>query len=207
MYPWQLCLCLHKKVPALFIKLDISKAFNTVNWPFLLSIMTHLGFGQRWRDWISSLWCTGSSSFLVNGEPGRRILHCKGVRQGDPLSPMLFILAMEPLHRLFYRAQQMGLLTKIQRNYETFRVSLYVDDATVFISPSQHDLTVTDYILHLFAQASRLLINRGKIQIFPIQCDNIDTGFNVQTERSLSSFPCTYLGLPLHTRKPTRNML
>jgi hypothetical protein len=47
---------LHKrKIPALFLKLDISKAFDTVNWPYLLQIMEHLGFGVRWRNWISSL--------------------------------------------------------------------------------------------------------------------------------------------------------
>jgi hypothetical protein len=55
-YVQQVIKDLHKKrTPALFIKLDISKAFDLVNWPFLLDIMTHLGFGQRWRDWMSAL--------------------------------------------------------------------------------------------------------------------------------------------------------
>jgi hypothetical protein len=79
-----------KKVPAIFIKLDISKAFDSVNWPYILSIMSHLGFGQNWRNWVSSLWCSTSSRILMNGEPGRRILHCRGVRQGDPLSNVFF---------------------------------------------------------------------------------------------------------------------
>lgn len=56
-----------KKIPALFIKLDIPKAFVSVNWPFLLEIMNFLSFGQRWRDWIANLWCTTSSCFLLNG--------------------------------------------------------------------------------------------------------------------------------------------
>lgn len=90
-----------KKSMALFVKLDISKAFDSVNWPYLLEIMEYLGFGYRWRNWISSLWCTSSSCCLLNGQPGRRILHMRGVWQGDPLSPLLFLLVIEPLHMLF----------------------------------------------------------------------------------------------------------
>jgi hypothetical protein len=64
---------LHKrKIPALFMKLDISKAFDSVCWAYLLNVMEHLGFGMRWRKWISSLWCTTSSVFLLNGEEGKK---------------------------------------------------------------------------------------------------------------------------------------
>jgi hypothetical protein len=71
-YVKQVVIDLHKKrTPSLFIKLDISKAFDTVCWPYLLSIMRHLGFGHRWREWISMLWCTTSSSYLINGIPGK----------------------------------------------------------------------------------------------------------------------------------------
>lgn len=104
------------KTPTLFIKLDISKVFDTVNWAYLLNIMAYLGFGQRWRTWMAALWCTASSTYLVNRECGKRVLHCKGVRQGDPLSPMIFLLAIEPLHRLFQKAQEEGLLAMISRS-------------------------------------------------------------------------------------------
>jgi hypothetical protein len=67
----QLITCLHKKkIPAMFVKLDISKAFDTVNWSYMLNILSHLEFGDRWRGWISTLWATSSSSFLVNGLSG-----------------------------------------------------------------------------------------------------------------------------------------
>jgi hypothetical protein len=71
-----------KKTTSIFIKLDILKAFYSVNWPYLLGIMAHLGFGKNWRNWISSLWCTTSSTILLNGEPGSRVLQVLG--KGTP---------------------------------------------------------------------------------------------------------------------------
>lgn len=63
-YVQQVIKDLHKrKVPSLFIKLDISKAFDSVNWSYLIDILTFLGFGQRWRNWMAAIWCTTSSSF------------------------------------------------------------------------------------------------------------------------------------------------
>jgi hypothetical protein len=69
MYVQEVIKALHKKKkPDLFIKLDISKAFDTINWPYLISIMEHLGFGLKWRNWVSALWCTTSLKFLLNEE-------------------------------------------------------------------------------------------------------------------------------------------
>jgi hypothetical protein len=96
---------LHRKhKPSLLVKLDISKALDTVNWPFLLQVLQGLGFGRRWRDWVSILVSTASTKILLNGEPGRSIRNARGFRQGDPLSPLLFILCMEVLHRLLQHA-------------------------------------------------------------------------------------------------------
>jgi hypothetical protein len=123
-----------------FIKLDILKAFDTVSWSYLLNIMKHLGFGARWREWIAALWATSSSSFLVNWVPGQKICHRRGVRQGDPLSPMLFLLAMELLQLLFKKAQQLGALSILKNCDSNLRMSMYADYAAVFINPSPSDL-------------------------------------------------------------------
>jgi hypothetical protein len=196
-----------KKTPDLFIKLDIFKAFDTVNWPYLLSIINHLGIGPLWTNWISMLWCTAFSTVLLNGERRNRIVHCRGVRQGDPLSPMLFLLVMEPLHMLFKQAQQQSLLHKLSYDCDVFRVSLYADDAALFINPSQQEMLVINQILMIFAEASGLKTNMAKTQCYPIQCQDVNLDFISTATLELSSFPCPYLGLPLRTRRPPRSAM
>jgi hypothetical protein len=84
---------LHKRrVSSLFLKLDISKAFDSVSWAFLIEVLSHLGFGPISRNLISNLLASSSTQVLLNGSPGDLIRHRRGLRQGDPLSPMLFVL-------------------------------------------------------------------------------------------------------------------
>jgi hypothetical protein len=124
---------LHKgKRPSLFIKLDISKAFDSVSWVFLLETMQALGFGQRWRDWIATLLATSTSRILLNGVPGRKFNHARGLYQGDPLSLMIFILAIDPLYKLIEVAASRGLLHRVLPKSAKLCCSLYADDAAIF---------------------------------------------------------------------------
>jgi hypothetical protein len=120
---------------------------------------------------------------------------------------MLFLLAMEPLHRLFQRAQQDGLISSLSRGCDSFRASLYADDASVFIKPTEQEVQVTDCIIEIFAQASGLVTNMTKTVFFPIRCEGINLDFLTQHGRSISNFPCHYLGRPLHYGKLPRAML
>jgi len=89
------CRWLHaRKHPSVLVKTDIAKAFDSVAWPFLLEVLQHIGFSRRWTNWISILLSAASTKVLVNGRPGRRIAHARGLRQGDPISPMLFVIVM-----------------------------------------------------------------------------------------------------------------
>jgi exonuclease III len=69
-----------QKQPRILLKLDISKAFDSVAWPFLLEVLHHIGFGPIWRDIISGLLCSSSTQVLLNGSPGQRIFHRRGLR-------------------------------------------------------------------------------------------------------------------------------
>ena len=102
---------LHQQKQArILLKLDINKAFDSVSWPFLLEVLKQLGFGPIWCDILSGLLRTSSTQILLNGSPGERIHHQRGLRQGDPLSPMLFILVMDVLCHLIKKAADENML-------------------------------------------------------------------------------------------------
>lgn len=102
-----------RKTPDLLLKLDIAKAFDNVSWEYIFELLQKIGFLVHWRDWVALLLSTSSSACLLNGIPGDSIEHRRGLRQGDPLSPLLFILCIDPLHRLLEAATRDGQLHPI----------------------------------------------------------------------------------------------
>ena len=64
-----------------------------------------MGFSRRWLNWISLILSTASTKIILNGLPGHRICHARGLRQGDPLSPLVFVIAMEALNALIKNAE------------------------------------------------------------------------------------------------------
>jgi hypothetical protein len=193
---------LHKrKISSLLLKLDISKAFDSVSWAFLLEILTHLGFGPVWRNLISNLLFT-STQELLNGSPGNHIFHRRGLRQGDPLSPMLFVLVMDVLSSLFRVAENRGLLQSLGGADVRIRVSIYADDVVLFIKPIEADLNCAKIILNCFGSASGLVTNMLKSSAIPIRCDDqqVLAGCSV-LHCSPAAFPCRYLGLPISDKK------
>jgi hypothetical protein len=115
-----------------------------------------MGFGQRWRNIISLILGSSSSRIMLNGSLGAPFSHKRGLRQGDPLSPMLFILAMEPLQCLLEHATVEEVLSPLNVRVAHLRASFYADDAALFVNPSKIDITATQHILQLFGAASGL---------------------------------------------------
>jgi hypothetical protein len=81
--------------PGIICKLDLKKAYDHINWDFLLYILEKCGFGERWRDWIHQCVSTVCFFVLINGTPANFFRSSQGVRQGNPLSPLLFVVVME----------------------------------------------------------------------------------------------------------------
>ena len=187
-----------KKIPAVLLKLDISKAFDSVSWEFLLQLLQARGFPRKWCDWITIMLLTCSSRILVNGDLSPNIQYRRGLRQGDPLSPLLFILVMDCLGRLMDRANDAGILSSLGSQPLKFRTSLYADDVMIFLKPTLHDIRATSEILNLFADATGLRTNYAKSNLIPIRCDDIDLQpLQAELGCPLAAFPCTYLGMPL----------
>jgi hypothetical protein len=126
------------------------------------------------------------------------------MRQGGPLSLMLFLLAMEPLHLLFRKAHEVHLLQKLRPNCDTCKVSLYVDDATLFIRPNEQELHVVDTILQIFSDTFGLVTNMAKTHFYPIRCHGLNFDLLHQASRVVATFPCSYLGFPLNNKKPSK---
>lgn len=197
-----------QKQPRILIKHDISKAFDTVSWAFLIEVLEKIGFGRVWRDVICGLLSTSSTQILLNGILGNFISHRRGLRQGDPLSPMLFIIVMDTLNRLVDKAAEDGLLQPLSSHSIQHRLSLYADDVVLFLRPAASDLNLVKGNLNIFGEASGLKTNIQKSCVIPIQCSPSDIDMlQEQLPCNLEGFPFKYLGLPLTLKKLTRAQL
>ena len=133
-----------------------------MRWDYLLDVLQRRGFPPRWRAWVSLLFSTASSRVLLNGVPGLEILHGRGLRQGDPLSPLLFDIGIDPLNRTLELATEEGLLQPLPDHLAKLRVSLYADDAAIFLVPTADDITNLAYTLRGFGDATGLVTNFTK---------------------------------------------
>ena len=167
-----------------------------------MKVMQGMGFGSKWRRWI--WWCISTAKFsvLVNGVPAGFFSSSRGLRQGDPLSPYLFILGMEVLSVLLRRAVARGFisgctLTGKEGSVCSISRLLFADDMLVFCKASKDQLIYLRWVLFWFEASSGLKINLDKSEIYMVgDVDNLDSLATVLGYRT-GQLPSTYLGLSL----------
>jgi hypothetical protein len=105
---------------------------------------------------------------LLNGLPGPTIKHKRGLRQVDPLSPYVFILAIDILQDLFKIATEEGCLSTLRGRHAKLILSLYADDAVIFLNPIKSDVDMVIDIMKKFGDATGLRINLQKSSVASI---------------------------------------
>ncbi|XP_062028868.1 uncharacterized protein LOC133744853 [Rosa rugosa] len=188
------------------IKVDIAKAFDTLNWQFLFQVLHHFGFSPDFVNYVNTILNSARLSVMINGSPKGYFPCARGVRQGDPLSPLLFCIAEEALSRglssLF--ASRRVKPISLPRGCSLTHV-LYADDLFIFCRGDISSLTCLQSFLESYGQASGQLVNTEK--------STFHLGDSYAHRRrpihrilgfKCGSAPFTYLGVPIFKGKPCR---
>ena len=193
----------HNKVGregAMALKLDMSKAYDRVEWRYLEQVMKRMGFHHKWIGLMTECISSVSYSILINGEPHGNIHPSRGLRQGDPLSPYLFLLCAEGLHSLIKKAESNGDMQGVSlcRGGPKITHLFFADDSLLFTKATTTACEKIQSILRQYEEASGQQVNRDKTTIFfskatPLASQNaIKDLLNVPIIRQYER----YLGLP-----------
>ena len=188
--------------PGVLCKLDLEKAYDHVNWDFLIYLLRRCGFSKKWRNWI--YFCVSSVRFsiLVNGSPCGFFPSSRGIHQGDPLSPMLFVIVMEAFSRSIVKANGVGMLSGFSVesiDSDPLEVShlLFANDTVIFCEADLDHLFNLRPVLIWFEATSGLQINLSKSELVPVgEVPGIEEFADILGCKT-SKLPMKYLGLSL----------
>lgn len=189
-----------RKRPGMLMKLDLSKAYDRLHWDYLRAVLEAYGFDHRWIDWIINLVSTPNFSILINGIPSAPFKATRGIRQVDPLSPFLFILAMEGLSRKLKQESRTGGLKGIRLWGADLIIThqQFVDDLMLFGEASLREVRGFKRVLEGFMSASGMAINNDKSCTFIF---NTPEAVKAHLTRVLGfrqgELPTRYLGIQL----------
>ncbi|XXG84671.1 hypothetical protein AAC387_Pa10g2137 [Persea americana] len=150
---------------SLCLKLDISKAFDKLNWPFLFSALKFFHFSDAWISLIKECVCTSKGSVLLNRMPKGFFSSFCGLREGDPLSPYLFILAEEILSLYLHSLQNQGLFLPLSKVSSTPCHLLYAKDILIFMQGKASSVLILQDLLATYWSAAGQFFNLQKSQL------------------------------------------
>ena len=158
-----------KKKNGVILKLDFEKAYDKVKWPFLQQVLRMKGFSMKWCAWINQVITKGSVAIKVNDDDvGHYFQRRKGVKQGDPLSPILFNTVVDMLAILIAKAKEIQQFKGVVPHLVDDGLSIlqYEDDAILFMENNLEQEKNLKLLLCAFEQLSGLKINFHKSELF-----------------------------------------
>ena len=180
-------------LPGMLVLVDFEKAFDSVAWDFLFDVLNYFKFGVSFQKWVKMFYNNIQSCVIVNGHLSEWFNLERGCRQGDPLSPYLFILCAEILAILVRNDKN---INGIKMNNTMFVISQYADDTSFLLDGTERSLKHCMRILKLYASASGLYINIEKTKVVWIGSEkNSNTRFCDEYRLSWESENFTVLGI------------
>ena len=184
------------------LKLDMSKAYDRVEWSFVENMMRKLGFPECYASLVMKCMTTATFSVLVNGQPSRTFTPSRGLRQGDPISPFLFVLCAEGLSCLLRDAERKKLIhgVKIGRRVSPISHLFFADDSLLFIRATEDEVENVMEALSIYEAASGQKLNMEKSEmsysrnIEPEKIDMLQMKLNFKAVEGHDK----YLGLPTY---------
>ena len=145
------------------LKLDMSKAYDWVEWSFLREVMKRMGFNDKWVELVMECVSTVTYSLLINGEPMGNIKPIRGICQGDPLSPYLFLLCLEGLHRMIKKTVDNGdiQVVSICQNGPKLTHLFFVDDSLLFCKATTQECQKVLEILSSYEMQNQIMSALG----------------------------------------------
>jgi hypothetical protein len=193
-----------KKESGLVFKLDYEKAYDRVDRSFLLKMMRQRGFSPKCMYLIQSLLSKGSVGVRINDVNSDFFETSRGVRQGDPVSPILFNFVANVFTRMLIKAANNKLISGMFRSFcPSGIISMqYADDTLLFLESKMENVQNLKWLLSCFEQLSGMRINFHKCDLVPInvECEEAQL-FSQTLSCKLGKFPMNYLGAPLHYKK------
>ncbi|XP_019455110.1 PREDICTED: uncharacterized protein LOC109356233 [Lupinus angustifolius] len=188
----------------LALKLDIKKAFDTIDWRFLLDTLKAFGFSNSFINWVGVILNSAKLSISVNGHLVG-FFSCKiGVRQGDPLSPLLFCLAEDVISRGLTKLLESGKISSISGpRIITPSHVLYADDILIFCRGIKRELSAIKDLFIDYAKISGQCLNLSKCKFYSTQANAKKiTNLTNWLGFGAGQLPFNYLGVPLFKGKP-----
>jgi hypothetical protein len=141
------------------MKMDFAKAFDTIEHEAIIQVMTHMGFDDRTVKWFRDILSSGTSKNLLNGVPGEQFACKRGVRQGDPLSPILYVLGSELLQLVVNDALRQGQLSlPIDVGDPDYPLIQYADDTLLILPAEMEQVNDLKEILYKFSTSTGLKV-------------------------------------------------
>ena len=148
--------CNEKEIDGLILLVDVEKAFDSISWPFITTALEEMNFGEKFINWVHMFQQGSTSKITINGHFSLPFFQQRGCRQGDPISPYLFILCSEFLALALKNNEEIEGIKILNKEH---KLCQYADDTLIFMRATERNLRACIKTINWFYKVSGLKIN------------------------------------------------